>query len=123
MATILPHEVDELTRYVFHNYAWLMTAAEMKAYKAFMLERKANHSPKGLKEHLLERMEFENPEVARLLEGDAEAFLVATRDRILRDHADEVFLNRCPKCSALARTPKACLCPACNHTWYETRRS
>ena len=122
MATVLPPDTDELTRYVFHNYAWLMTIGEKAAYKAFMLERMPGHAPEGKRAYLRERMESEDPEVAKLLEGDAEVFLVATRDRILRDHASEVFLNRCPKCSALARTPKACVCPACSHTWYETRQ-
>ncbi|RYD68524.1 MAG: hypothetical protein EOP83_00670 [Verrucomicrobiaceae bacterium] len=67
MATILPNEVDELTGYVFHNYAWLMPIAEKQAYKAFMSESKADHSPKGLREHLMERMDFENPGMAKLL--------------------------------------------------------
>jgi uncharacterized C2H2 Zn-finger protein len=123
MATPLPPDLDELTRYIFHSYAWLMTLEEKAAYKALMLEQKADHSSKDLKAHLHERMEFDNPQVAKLLEGDAVTFVVTTRDRILRDHAGEVFLNRCPKCSALARTPKACLCPACSHTWYETRQA
>jgi uncharacterized C2H2 Zn-finger protein len=123
MATPLPPDLDELTRYVFHNYAWQMTIEEKAIYKAFMLEKMPGRSPKGLREHLHERMESSNPAMAKLLEGDAEAFFVVTRDRILRDHAGEVFLNRCPKCSALARTPKACVCPACSHTWYETRQS
>lgn len=122
IGTVLPHEVDELTDYVFHNYYSLMTTAETLAYKMLMAERKAEHaSSEGMKQLLRRRFGSSDPEVIRLLDGGAREFLLATRDRILRDHANEVFLNRCPKCGALARTPNACLCPACSHKWYEQR--
>lgn len=121
IGTVLPHEIDELTHYVFHSYSSLMTMAEKGAYKALMVERKAEHSSDCIKTHLRARFGSSEPEVVRLLDGGAREFLIATRDRILRDHAAEVFLNRCPKCGALARTPQACLCPICNHTWYEKR--
>ena len=121
IGTVRPHEIDELTHYVFHNDSSLMTIAEKGAYKALMVERKAEHSSDSMKTYLRVRFGSSDPEVVRLLEGGAREFLIATRDRILRDHAGEVLLNRCPKCGALARTPQACLCPACSHTWYEKR--
>ena len=119
--TVLPHETDELTHYIFHNYSTLMTVAEKATYKALMAERKGEHSSEDMKTRLRARFGSNEREVAKLLEGGARAFLIATRERILRDHASEVILNRCPKCGALARTPQACLCPACSHTWYEKR--
>ena len=120
---VLPYEVDELTHYVFHNYSSLMTLAEKAAYKALILERKGQHSSsEDMKRLLRGRSGMQEPEVVTLLGKGASEFLVATRDRILRDHKDQVFLNRCPKCGALARTPRACLCPSCNHTWYEKRK-
>ena len=121
IGTVLPHEIDDLTHYVFHNYSSLMTTAEKGAYKALMVERKAEHSSDGLKTQLRVHFGSSDPEVVSLLDGGAREFLITTRDRILRDHADEVFLNRCPKCGALARTPQACLCPVCSYTWYEKR--
>jgi hypothetical protein len=36
---------------------------------------------------------------------------------LLRDHAADIFLNDCPKCSALCRTPLARMCVACGHSW------
>jgi hypothetical protein len=123
IGTVLPHEIDELTHYVFHNYPSLMTVAETGAYKTLIVERKAEHSSNDMKAHLRSRFGSSEPEVIRLLDGGAREFLITTRDRILRDHADKVILNRCPECGALARTPQACLCPACNHTWYEKRNA
>lgn len=124
IGTVLPHEIDELTHYVFHNYFSLMTTAEMLAYKILMAERKAQSvSSESLKQHLRRQFGSSEPAVIALLEGGAREFLIATRDRILRDHPGDVFVNRCPKCQALARTPKACLCPTCSHTWYEKRNA
>jgi rubrerythrin len=117
------HAVDDLTDYVFHNYSSKMTIVEWAAYKVLMAERKAENSSAGMQTHLRNRFGSSNPEVLKLLEGGFREFLIGTRDRILRDHAGEVFLNRCPKCGALARTPEACLCPVCNHTWYEKRKA
>ena len=58
--------------------------------------------------------------------ADADAGWVEARHRIalriLRDHPDEVYLNRCPACDALTRTPRARLCLACGHTWFHVSR-
>jgi hypothetical protein len=43
------------------------------------------------------------------------AFYQRTSDRILQDH--EVFLNRCPYCNSLARTPTAKQCAKCYKRW------
>ena len=119
---VLPHEVDLVTQYIFHNYRSLMTPAEWRAYERLIFEGKMQHISFPVRLYREEKRGPLDPEAEELLEAGARAFLIATRNRILRDHADEVFLNRCPKCSAITRTPKACLCPVCNHTWYETRK-
>ena len=122
IGNVLPYETDELTHYIFHNYSGLMTTAETLAYKVLMSEWKGTHSSSEvLKRHLRSRYGASEPSVVRLLSQGAEIFLIVTRDRILRERTSEVFLNRCPKCNALARTPQACLCLACGHTWYEQR--
>ena len=43
-------------------------------------------------------------------------------ERIVRDHPDEVYLNLCPWCRALTRTPTARLCLTCGHTWFHVPR-
>src|SRR5712675_1661563 len=118
---VLPHEIDELTHYIFHNYFGLMTLAEKMAYKNLVIAYKSEHSSENMKKHLHARFTSTEPEVVALLDKGAREFYIATRNRILREHSKEIFLNHCPKCGALARTPKACLCPACSHTWYEER--
>ncbi len=120
---ILPHEIDDLTWYIFHNYSTLMTKAEAAAYRMLVLGAKAGRSSAGMQERLGRVIEAAAEYAEGLLDRGAREFLVATRDRILRDHARELVLNRCSKCGAPARTPSACLCPACGHTWYELRGS
>lgn len=38
--------------------------------------------------------------------------------RVLREHGDQVVLNRCPRCRRLPRTPRARQCPWCMHDWH-----
>jgi hypothetical protein len=45
-------------------------------------------------------------------------FLDRVVNRILRDHGEEICINRCPKCQAVLRTPKAKICLWCNHSQY-----
>jgi hypothetical protein len=120
---VLPHQVDALTRYVFHNYSWLMTPDEGRAFGWLLFKGKMQGISGPMRSYYEGKQGPLDSEAKRLLEAGAREFLITTRDRILRDHPDEVYLNRCPKCDALTRTPKACLCPVCNHTWFETRRS
>ena len=44
-------------------------------------------------------------------------FFRETSERILAQHRDEVFLNQCPKCGTLARTPRAKYCLECLFRW------
>jgi ribosomal protein L40E len=43
---------------------------------------------------------------------------VRTAQRILDKHSDEIVFNYCPRCGALAKTPKARQCRVCHHDWY-----
>ena len=43
-------------------------------------------------------------------------FDILIASKILETHRDKVFLNYCPKCGQLARTPKAKQC-RCGHSW------
>lgn len=114
--------IDELTHYIFHNYYGFLTTSETAALKIVIAEHKARQASTDAMRRML-RSQFGSSDrnVSALLERGPIDFLIVTRDRILNEHAGEIFINRCSKCGALARTPKACLCPACNHTWYEKR--
>jgi hypothetical protein len=124
IGNILPYEMDELTHYIFHNYFPLMTLAEKMAHRALMFASKGERSNSDeMKIRMRRHFQSTNPEALALLDKGAREFFIATRNRVLRDHSKEIFLNHCPKCGALARTPKASLCPACSHTWFEERNA
>ena len=114
--------IDELTHYIFHNYRGFLSVAETAAFKIVVAEEKARRaSTEEARRRLRSQFGSSGPAVSALLEKGPIEFLITARDRLLNEHANEIFINRCPKCGALARTPQACLCPACNHTWYDKR--
>ena len=112
--------MDELTHYIFHNYPHLMTVREAAAYKSILGEKKAEASDSPNMQSMLRKgWVSSDPEVRALLANGEEHFMVGVRDRILHEHASEVFLNRCRKCGALTNTPRARQCPKCFFSWYD----
>jgi len=56
--------------------------------------------------------------VLSLLEkGEAEFYKKAV-ERVLQENPSKEFLNLCPKCNALTKTPKAKQCPKCFYSWH-----
>ena len=114
--------MDELTRYVFVNFSNLRTLHENLAARSIDAEIKAQHSQSlGMQQMLRAKWVSQDPEVLRLLENGAERFYFDVVQRILREHPNEVFLNRCPRCQGLARTPEAKQCPHCFFSWHDTQ--
>ena len=112
--------MDELTRYIFLNYPRVMTVHEAAAYKSILGEKKAESSDSPNMQSMLRKGWVSgDPEVRALLAKGEEHFMVGVRGRILREHADEVLLNRCRKCGALANTPRAKQCPKCCFSWHD----
>ena len=112
--------MDELTRYIVSYYPNLMTPSEKLAQRSSIAEEKAENLEPGTLQTMLRKKWCSNdPEVLALLKDGRETFLRNVRDRILREHANEVFLNYCPKCGALTKTPKAQQCPACFYSWHD----
>jgi hypothetical protein len=110
--------MDELVPYVIKNYSHLMTFFEAMAQKNIVIGGKIeNASSDEYKASLTEKFIVNDYRVKELLKHGAEPFLQAVCERILRQHTQEVVINRCPKCNGLARTPVARQCPKCFHHW------
>ena len=109
--------VDDVTRYVFSHYRSLLTESEDWAYRAVMTSVKGDASISEYYEKFLPANETLRKEFHGLLADGPEKFLVATRDRLLKEHQGEIVLNRCPSCGELTRTPKAKICFKCGHNW------
>jgi hypothetical protein len=110
--------MDDVTRYVFHNYTHLMSIHERGAWRNCTVSMKGeSYGDPVYAWSLLENFGAKDAEVAELLSHGPEHFFVATRDRLLKEHKDEIFLNYCPRCDALAITPQAKICPKCAFNW------
>lgn len=114
--------MDELTRYVFVNFSALRTLHENLAARSIDAEMRAQcaQSP-GMQRMLRTKYVSNDPAVLRLLENGAEQFYHDVVQRILRERADEVFLNYCPRCRGLARTPWAKQCRHCFFSWHDPK--
>jgi hypothetical protein len=116
----------ELANYIvrFHNH--LMTSAERLAQRHLFITMKATLGPSDVSAQEETRNDryfsqhlSDDPEALRLASGGYEAFEAQTAKRILEECGDKVFLNCCPKCAALARTPTAKQCRFCGWDWHD----
>jgi hypothetical protein len=113
-------------RYAFHSYSHLMTEREHLAFRHLSGTMKATlgrsdvnaqREVKRTSSHLRNLLS-QDPDVLALARDGYEAFVLRTGQRILEEKRDLIFLNYCPQCSALARTPKARQCRFCGHDWH-----
>jgi hypothetical protein len=107
------HLMTDTERLAFSRLAWTIKQARGISDATSQAEVFAYRPPPA---DAGERLN--DPEVLRLTADGYEPFVMRTGDRILRDHAGEVFLNRCPKCGELAATPLVRQCPNCHHAWH-----
>jgi hypothetical protein len=115
----------QLAYYVVRYYHNLMTDVESRANSHLMATLKATHGRDDLaaqqeakQKEFYDRMLSEDPEVLALSKEGLQTFRMRTATRILKDHSTEVFLNCCPQCHGLARTPTAKQCRFCGFDWH-----
>jgi hypothetical protein len=112
--------MSELAKYIVNYYQNLMTAHEKAAYKSMLGEQKIANADNPSQKRLLQKNWVSNDAAVRaLLANGSEAFIAAVADRILREHPKDIFLNHCPRCGALAKTPTARQCPKCFFSWHD----
>lgn len=112
-------EKTDLEQYIVIHYHELLTTEEKAAYRHHLTTLKAENAqnPK-FGEMIMNRWGTSNPDALELLDGGYDSFKKKVATRILNDLPDEVFINNCPKCGELARTPKAKQCRFCGHDWH-----
>ncbi len=116
-------EIDQLTRYVWKHFNQFCTEDEALGYRVAFFEMKAQRSKdKDMAKRLREKArESKDPAILAMLADGYDAFQQRTCERIMRDHGDQIFVNRCPKCNCIVESPIACLCKWCGHKWFERR--
>jgi hypothetical protein len=115
-----------LALYITTYYSELMTAEEHVANRHLATAFKATsgrsdrvaqdevRSEGGLRARWLS----DDPRILELTADGIDAFRRRVATRILAEHPHEIFLNYCPQCGGLTRTPKAKLCLHCGHSWH-----
>jgi hypothetical protein len=119
---------QQLANYICRYFGHLMTAQEKFAERHLFAvakitkgrsDRTAQEEAKK-SEHPITELLSTDPEVLKRAEGGWEQFAQRTAEIILATQADKVFVNRCPQCGELARTPKARQCRFCMFDWHST---
>lgn len=116
-----PYVEDEvLTQYIWNHYSRFFNRLEQLGGKAVMVDEKVMAtSSQNMKDKIREVWgKDSDPEVLAALEDGVEIFRIRARDRIIRDHSDQVFINRCPSCQKIVRTPRAKQCLWCGYSWH-----
>jgi len=114
--------MDELTRYVIRYYPSLMTPTEAAANATIYWAKSADASDSSERRRMIKKSSVSSDlDVQQLLADGPDDCRYNIRNRILRDNADKVFLNYCPACHGLARTPKAKQCRHCFFSWHDAK--
>jgi hypothetical protein len=113
-------EDRELTRYIWNHYGRLMTEFEWRVGRASLGRAKAAASRSPEMAEALNRLwgAVGEPEVEAALADGPETFRRRVRDRLLAERGAEVFVNRCPRCGRVVRTPRARQCFWCGFDWH-----
>ncbi len=109
-------DADELVRYIWNHYASLATPLERRVNSAG--GKQAVGYPADAVADILKLVNLSEAEFQAELADGFEAFRKRTATRLLKESADVIFINRCPRCNRILRTPKALQCEWCGHDWH-----
>jgi hypothetical protein len=111
-----------LTAYLCQYYRHLFTELERKVDLRIKVEMKSKRLDSEVRaERIARYCGPPDPQVDSALKQGHLAFFDRVRARILAEEADQVFINRCPICQRIARTPKARQCMWCHYDWVVLR--
>ena len=109
----------ELIDYIIEHYMGLLGLKEKMAQKHHMATVKSdNANDSRLKDMMLRQWGTKDKEALDLLDKGYDEFKRISAEKIMQEHGDNVFINNCPKCGRLARTPLAKQCRHCGHDWH-----
>jgi hypothetical protein len=112
-------EDRELSRYIWDCFSHLMTDFERRVGLAIIGRQKAANAGADATQPLMARWgQTDDPEVNAALSDGPETFRRRVSSRVLAEAAGEVFVNRCPRCNRVVRTPKARQCFWCGFDWH-----
>jgi hypothetical protein len=97
---------QDTASYIINYFSRFLSVNEAKAIRHETSLFKVGDDEKLLQMHSKRGWISDDPEILEMLRDGFETFRVRTAERILKENDDLVFLNKCPECFKLTRTPK-----------------
>ena len=110
----LPPELPREDRYVLHNFYRLLNRAEKLRHRWYLARRRGDLRVAEMYADWL-GLDLADPAVEA--PGAEVEHLRRAAARLRQDLPGRVVIVHCPQCKAIARTPRARLCPDCGHKW------
>ena len=109
-----------LLQYIWNHYRHLLTLFERLVETAGVVRQKAQASNSPNYSRMLNDRwgSLDNSSVDAALKDGLNAFKQRVCERILAEHGDQVFVNRCSQCHRIVRTPQARQCFWCGYNWH-----
>lgn len=110
----------ETAYYIVTYFFHLLPHEEKLAWKfhSAILKFEDNRNPNAISAFKKKGWIKTDQELLQLLEKGYENFELETAKKIAERYPTQIFFNTCPKCSKLARTPRAKQCRFCSYTWH-----
>lgn len=115
---------QDTAKYIVNYFSNLLTAEERLAIRhthsiiKLGLDSGQVNNPKTINVYKKAGWLSEDQDILMLLQDGYDSFELTVAERILLQNPEVVFLNKCPNCSKLARTPFAKQCRFCAHNWH-----
>jgi hypothetical protein len=114
-------ERNALRDYIMRHAKHYMSEFERRCIRLGILREKASESESAhIHDLFRDAWSREGDDlVEQALVAGVVQYQMQIRERLLREcDAGTVLVNRCPKCSRIARTPLAKQCRWCGHDWH-----
>ena len=119
-----PYDEDAvLSQYLWHNYAQFFTEPQRAVMKALVGEAKAENIDDPSYAAKVRNLfgSVHAAEVTNSLAPGETQWRQQVSAWLLANRGAEVFVNRCPQCTRIVRTPVARQCLWCGHSWHGQR--
>ncbi|WP_146589050.1 hypothetical protein [Posidoniimonas polymericola] len=114
------HDDTALRWYLNAYYPHLFSDEERCVIAIAVLRNKQSHRETPI-DHAKDDIESYingSDRIRQIIEGDIESYLDDAARRIISQKREDVFINRCPACQRIVRTPVAKQCLWCGHDWH-----
>lgn len=98
-----------------------MTEKERIALRHLNSEFKTDGNPKMEKMYRKKGWLTDDQDALKLIKNGSESFRLNVANRIIKERSSDLYLNKCPNCEKLTRTPQGRQCRFCGHNWHDIK--